>query len=78
MFSNNADVKFYVKDITVVDSNIYSDFFHETEMIIYVPQDENPESYIYQYILENLEVDVDIDDWFEVELYDVDFSFERI
>jgi hypothetical protein len=46
-------------------------------MFIDVPDDEDPNEYIRQYLLENLEVETDTSDWIEVELYSICFTYKE-
>lgn len=70
-------MKYKVYDIVVTDSNLYCDFFHDTEMVIDVPDHEDVETYIREYVLENLDVETDTPDWVEVEIYDIDFEYKK-
>jgi hypothetical protein len=70
-------MKYKVYDIEVEESNLSCDYFHETEMFIDVPDDEDPKEYIRHYLLENLEVETDTSDWIEVELYSICFTYKE-
>jgi hypothetical protein len=70
-------MKYKVYDIEVTDSNLSCDFFHDTEMVIDVPDHEDVIKYILEYLLENLEVETDTPDWVEVELYAIDFEYKK-